>query len=94
MNQFARSTDPQTSKNAITETSATHLEQLVLAAIRFFPNGCIGEDIERLLSHIPYRTVSPRFRPLIEKGLVLDTGEKRKASSGRSQRLMLAAEVA
>ena len=29
-------------------------------------------------------SVSPRFRPLAEKGLIVDTGHRRKNRSGRS----------
>jgi len=43
------------------------------------------------MAHFPHhgvQTISPRFAPLIRKGFIADTGEKRKAKSGRSQRVM------
>lgn len=91
---LARSTDPDTSHEAADSLDPTDLELIVLNAIRKYPNGCIGEQIERDLSNIPYRTISPRFKPLTDKGYIIDTGERRKASSGRTQRVMLAIEHA
>jgi hypothetical protein len=35
-------------------------------------------------------SVTPRFAPLIRKGKVIDTGERRKGNSGRSQRVLKA----
>jgi hypothetical protein len=43
------------------------------------------------MKHFPnhgVQTISPRFAPLMRKGFIYDTGERRKASSGRSQRVM------
>jgi len=57
-------------------------------AISKYPNGCISDE---LMVHFPnhgVQTISPRFAPLIRKGFIEDTGERRKSSSGRSQRVM------
>jgi len=43
------------------------------------------------MSHFPnhgVQTISPRFAPLVRKGFIEDTGERRKASTGHSQRVM------
>lgn len=90
-NHMARSTDPITSHEAAQSIDTTELERIVYETIRQFPNGCISDEVLRLLPTYTHQTISPRYAPLIRKGWVIDTGEKRKARSGRSQRVMLAA---
>ena len=87
---LARATDPETSKEAARSVDPTKMEQIVLEAIKSFPDGCISQDVENALPHIRVSSITPRFRPLIRKGLVIDTGEKRPGFSGRSQRVMRA----
>ena len=85
---LARNTDPETSHDAAESVDTTALEAIVFDVIRMFPNGCIGDDVVRMLPQYGIQTISPRYAPLIRKGFVVDTGEKRKARSGRSQRVM------
>lgn len=87
----ARNTDPDTSHEAAESIDTTELERIVYDVIKMFPNGCIGDDVVRMLPQYGVQTVSPRYAPLIRKGWVIDTGERRKARSGRSQRVMIAA---
>lgn len=87
----ARNTDPGTSHEAAESVDTTVLERIVYDTIKMFPNGCIGDDIVRMLPQFGIQTISPRYAPLIRKGWVVDTGERRKARSGRSQRVMKAA---
>lgn len=87
----ARNTDPDTSHEAAGSIDTTELERIVYETIKQFPNGCISDDVLRLLPTYTHQTVSPRYAPLIRKGWVIDTGERRKARSGRSQRVMIAA---
>lgn len=91
---LARNTDPDTSHDAAATVDTTEMEALVLAAIQRFPHGCIADDIERELPQLRAWSISPRIKPLIKKGLVLDTGERRRAKSGRGQRVVLAIEFA
>jgi hypothetical protein len=87
---MVRATDPVTSMDAAESIDSTKLEQMVYEVIAMYPNGCTSDEV---LKHFPYhgvQTISPRFAPLIRKGFIEDTGEKRKASSGRSQRVMKA----
>ena len=95
MNNFdnsgaVRLTDPDTSVDAALSVDATKMEQIVLEAIKGFPNGCISEEIEKALPHIRASSITPRYRPLMKKGLVVDIGERRPGLSGRSQRVMRA----
>lgn len=87
----ARSTDPDTSHAAAETIDTTELERIVYEVIKQFPNGCIGDDVVRMLPQFGVQTVSPRYAPLLRKGWIIDTGERRKARSGRSQRVMKAA---
>lgn len=86
-----RNTDPDTSFGAADSIDTTVLERIVYDTIKQFPNGCIGDDVVRMLPQFGVQTISPRYAPLIRKGWVIDTGERRKARSGRSQRVMMAA---
>lgn len=85
---LARNTDPDTSHDAAESIDTTALEQIVYEVIKQFPNGCIGDDVVKMLPEFGIQTISPRYAPLIRKGWVVDTGEKRQARSGRSQRVM------
>jgi hypothetical protein len=85
---LARNTDPDTSHDAAESIDTTALEQIVYEVIKQFPNGCIGDDVVKMLPQFGIQTISPRYAPLIRKGWIVDTGEKRQARSGRSQRVM------
>lgn len=85
-----RATDPSTSAEAAASFDPTDMEQVVLGAVMVFPNGATQDDVVNLLEPYGYRygTITPRFRPLLNKGLLVETGEKRKGKSGRSQRVV------
>ena len=88
---LARSTDPDTSHKAAESMNAGSLELLIYYMIKAFPKGCISDDVERMLPHIRSHSITPRFSQLIKKGFIVDTGERRTASSGRTQRVLMAA---
>jgi hypothetical protein len=85
---LARRTDPETSHQAAESVDTTALEHIVYETIKQFPNGCIGDDVVQMLPQFGIQTISPRYAPLLRKGFIVDTGERRKARSGRSQRVM------
>jgi len=85
-----RLTDPETSVDAALSVDATKMEQIVLDTIKSFSNGCISEEVENALPHIRASSITPRYRPLMKKGLIVDTGKKRPGFSGRNQRVMRA----
>jgi inorganic pyrophosphatase/exopolyphosphatase len=88
--QMARTEDPDTSKEAAETVQSSHLEQLVYEVIKEFPNGCTSEEVERALYQYKSHSITPRFAPLIRKGLIIDTGFRKKTASGRSQRVVRA----
>ena len=71
---FARKTDPQTSKEAAKTVDVNKMEQLVLDVIKSFPNGCISQEVESALAQYRASSITPRYRPLMKKGLIVDTG--------------------
>jgi len=88
--KLVRTTDPDTSMDAAEKIDSTTLEQQVYEVIAMYPNGCISDEI---LEHFPDRgvqTISPRYAPLIRKGFIEDTGERRKSITGHSQRVLKA----
>ena len=87
---FRRNTDPDTSHEAAEKLNLTQLEDTVLSAIQQFPNGCISDDVLKTLPAWGIETITPRYAALLRKGHIIDTGERRRASSGRSQRVMKA----
>lgn len=89
---MVRRTDPDTSRAAANSIDATALEQRVYEVICSFPNGCISDDIVRLIPEHGVQTVSPRYAKLIQKGFIVDTGERRKGAAGRGQRVMRKAD--
>ena len=85
---MVRATDPITSVEAAEQVDSTKLESMVYEVIAKHPNGCTSDEI---MVHFPnhgVQTISPRYAPLIRKGLIEDTGEKRKGKSGKSQRVL------
>lgn len=97
MNEFvgvgiaqARKSDPSTSHEAAASFDPTDLEQVVLGAVLMHPDGATQDDVLAVLEPKGYKygTITPRFRSLINKELLVATGEKRKAKSGRSQRVL------
>ena len=88
--KMVRKDDPDTSMDAAEKVDSTTLERQVYEVIAKHPDGCIAEEV---MSHFPnhgVQTISPRFAPLLRKGLIEDTGERRKASTGHSQRVLKA----
>jgi hypothetical protein len=86
--EMVRNTDPDTSVSAANSVDSTQLEAMVYEVIAKYPNGCTSDEVMRHFPHHGVQTISPRFAPLIRKGFIADTGERRKAASGRSQRVM------
>lgn len=80
---FARSDDPGTSRDAAISFNVSRLQRLVfeiIAAAGFF--GATSCEIAAALGLVR-DSVSPRIKPLRQKGLVFTTGETRTNPSGR-----------
>lgn len=86
----SRKKDAGTSHAAGEKVDTTRLEGIVYEAIKKYPNGCIMDDVVDSLPLIREHSIQPRFKPLILKGFVIDTGEKREGRSKRLQRIMRA----
>ena len=82
---MVRTTDPDTSMVAAEKVDSTKLEQMVYEVIAKYPNGCISDEIQTHFPNHGVQTISPRYAPLIRKGFIEDTGERRVGLSGRSQ---------
>ena len=92
--KMRRNSDPQTSKDAAISIDPTKLEKIVLEAVsQFREQGATMSEIERMLVTIHPASITPRFRPLIEKGLIKTDNRTRKSvRSNRQQRIHWASE--
>lgn len=82
---WARRSDPGTSHEAALEVEgeqANRMELEVLLALRKAPSGLTNHELVSLTG-LPWNTVSPRVRPLVRKGWVQDSGERRKGPTGK-----------
>lgn len=86
---YARADDRETSHEAAESIRATDLEATVLAALRKFPDGATSYQLAESMG-LSLVTVSPRLRPLVCKGLVVDSCRKIRGPSGRSQTIWIA----
>jgi hypothetical protein len=65
------------------------MEARVFEAVSSFGSeGCTQDQVLALLTGTPYSSVTARFRALLDRGEIIDTGERRKGRSGRSQRVL------
>ena len=89
--KLVRTGDPDTSYEAAIAVDTTKLEGMVYEAIKKYGDrGCISDQIRALYSAYPYSSITARYRALLDKGFIVDTGERRQGQSGRSQRVMKA----
>jgi DNA-binding transcriptional ArsR family regulator len=87
--KLVRKQDPDTSHAAAAGVDTKGLEQMVFSAIKSYGSfGCISDQILTQFSHLPYSSVTARYRALLDKGLIEDTGERRSGRSGKPQRVM------
>ncbi len=90
---LARNTDPETSHEAASKVNTTHLENIVLNTIRDSgAYGCTADEVVAANSKYKSNSLTPRFAPLIKRGLIFDSGKRRKTVSGSTQRVLVAAE--
>lgn len=75
---YARDSDPSTSHDAadsLSEPVLTDLQLKVVDILRAEPFGMTVPDIANRLN-LPRDTISPRMKPLVESGVVVDSGLK------------------
>lgn len=87
---LARTNSPDTSVEAAHAVDTTKLEGMVYEAIKKFPNGCISDEVRAMFPYYPYSSITARYRALMDKGFIEDTGYRKPGRSGRSQRIMRA----
>lgn len=73
----SRRSDPETSKSAARNVKSNVLEEMVVGILRVYPNGLTSHEVADLLQE-SLVTISPRMRPLANKNLIVDSGEKRE----------------
>ena len=87
--RLVRRDDPATSHDAAESIDATALESVVADAIwEFGAAGAIADEVCNALPRHAYNTITPRFKPLKDKGIIITDGTRRKAKSGRGQMVM------
>ena len=88
--KLVRRDAPDTSVQAACSVDTSLLESLVYNVIRRYPDGVISDRIRDSFPEYPYSSVTARYKALIDKGLIEDTGRREKGDSGRSQRVLRA----
>ena len=84
-----RTDDVDTSVEAANLVDTSELESLVYETIKSFGDrGCISDEVRAKLPGLPYSSVTARYRALLDKDLIVDTGERRKGWSTRNQRVL------
>ena len=82
----ARHSDPETSHAAARSLKLKDInamEAQVLAALRRNPQGLTNHGIVEETG-LSWNTATPRVHPLVQKGLVYDSGNRRMGPAGRS----------
>ena len=92
--KMVRTTDPDTSVDAAISLNPTKLEKKVLDCIKKRKHlGATMDEVDLLLPSVRSSSISPRFKPLMEKGFVIGDGRTRKAIySNKQQRILWATE--
>lgn len=85
---LVRTEDPDTSHEAAESVDTPALEALVYSAIYKHPEGCIQDDVLAMYPSKPYSSITARFRALLDKGLIEDTGLRKAGKSGKNQRIV------
>ncbi len=91
---LARSTDPGTSRAAAASVSsnANRLEKIVLDAVKASVDGLTSHELAEATG-LSLVTVSPRLRPLTNKGLIVDSQIRRAGTSGRQSIVWKPAQI-
>jgi hypothetical protein len=73
-----RHDDPETSVTAALGLDASRLEKLAYKSV--YDSKLVGRTMHETADEtgVPYWSISPRFKPLRKKGLIFDSGERRK----------------
>lgn len=84
-----------TSRESAHSVDTSHLEQVVFEFIESAgAYGATQEDLLEAFPHMPYSSITARPSALLRKRLIVDSGERRRGASGRTQRVLKAAKYA
>jgi hypothetical protein len=78
----------ETSRVAGNGVDSRTMEQVVYEAIKAHPEGIISDEVLALFPDKPYSSITARYRALLTKGLIEDTGLTKAGKSGKPQRIM------
>jgi hypothetical protein len=78
----SRKRDPQTAKDAAKLADVKGLEFIVISWLSARPAGLTTHELSELAG-TELVSISPRIKPLVEKNLVRDSGQRRPGPSGR-----------
>jgi len=85
---LARNTDPDTSHAAAASIDALNLCLKVYEVMaQYGTDGCIADDVGNLLPQIKSNSLTPRYRQMIDAGMIEVTGERRQGNSRRYQQV-------
>jgi hypothetical protein len=93
-NELHRSTDCETSREAAESIDTSRMESLVYDIV--VASGSYGTTLDEVTQKMQKygdfesSSISPRIAPLIRKGLLEKTGDKRKGKRGRNQQVVRA----
>lgn len=88
---LARADATDTSIEAAESIDSSRLEAMVYETIKQFgTRGCISDEVRAMFPYYPYSSITARYRALLDKGFIEDTGERKPGRSGRNQRVMRA----
>ena len=90
--KLVRRDAPLTSQEAAQLVNTSNMEQIVYEVIASYPQGCIQDEVLAQLMSYPYSTVTARFKALMDKGYIVDSGLTRPGKSGRRQRVLIIKE--
>lgn len=73
----ARWSDPETSHQAAESIEPSHLQGIIMETLAKGPRGGMTTHEIAAACGIGYQTITPRIKPMVAKGWVYDTGERR-----------------
>lgn len=89
--RLVRSDGTDTSYEAAHQIDTTRLESMVYEYIYSMgTRGCISDEVREAFPELAYSSITARYRALLDKNLIVDTGIRWPGKSGRKQRVMVA----
>ena len=89
--KLVRRDGTDTSHEAALQIDTTRLESMVYEYIYSTgTRGCISDEVREAFPEHAYSSITARYRALLDKNLIADTGVRWPGKSGRKQRVMIA----